>query len=325
MHFSGKRWGLALGAMLAAFAVLVAFARPAYAAEPGESGSWNEEYVGAQPLSARGHISEARNSQGLLQVWRGETNNIVWLSLNNGNPFQLRNPDGTSTATYVSPAVIPYGANEWMVFHTGTDNNIYYTIVAANSTWSGQWTAIPYQSTRNAVSATQLGTGSNGVYLVYRSSIDDRIWGTYWNGGSWENAENIGGGTSPSAPSAAWNSESGTINVVARGEDNQVWMTSGFPSTWASWSAQGGYTYTQPMIAADAQTGHMLVSYVDENSYRPYYRAYDAYRNPMGYWSQDITGYQTVYAVTLSVVGAAIYAILTGLNGAIYYKQAYYG
>src|ERR1700719_4622706 len=122
MHLPRKRWRLALMAVLAALAVSVAFAGPAFAAEPGESGTWNEEYVGSQPLAARGHMTEARNGQGdLLQVWRGETNNIVWLSFDNGQPFQFYNPDGTSTATNVSPTVVPYGSNNFMVFHTGTD------------------------------------------------------------------------------------------------------------------------------------------------------------------------------------------------------------
>jgi hypothetical protein len=160
--------------------------------------------------------------------------------------------------------------------------------------------------------------------MVYRSSTDDRIWGTYWNGGSWGNVENIGGGDSPTAPSVAWNSLAGTLNVVARGENNHVWMTSGWINDWSSWSDQGGYTYTQPTVAA-LQSGQMLVSYVDENSYRPNYRQYTANALPLEDWSQDITGWQTVNAVTLSVVYGAIYAVLTALNGYVYYKQTYKG
>jgi hypothetical protein len=45
--------------------------------------------------------------------------------------------------------------------------------------------------------------------------------------------------------------------------------------------------------------------------------------DPLGDWSQDITGWQTVNSVSLSVIGAVIYAIITGLNGYVYYKQAY--
>jgi hypothetical protein len=46
MHFLRKRWRLAFLAALAAIAVSVTFTTQAFAAEKGESGSWNEEYVG---------------------------------------------------------------------------------------------------------------------------------------------------------------------------------------------------------------------------------------------------------------------------------------
>jgi len=39
----------------------------------------------------------------------------------------------------------------------------------------------------------------------------------------------------------------------------------------------------------------------------------------------DTTNYQTNYPVVLAAYGNAIYALLTGLNGLVYYKQAYYG
>jgi len=325
VHFSWKRWRLVLVAMLAAFAVSVAFAGEANAAEPGESGSWNEEYVGTDPLSARGAVSEARNDAELLQVWRGATNNIVWLSYDNGNPFQLTNPDGTSTATYYSPTVVPYGQNSFMVFHTGTDGNIYYTTVDPESgTWNGSWLAVPSQSTNMAVSVTQLGAGSTQLYMVYHSSNDDRVWGTLFDGYGWQGAQNIGEGSSPSAPSVTYQPFTG-LTVAVRGEDNQVWMSgSGSPyNQWSPWAPQGGYTYTSPTVVANGQTGTVLVSYVDENTYRPSYRVYGVNGNPVGGWSQDITGWQTIYSVGLSVVGAAIYVLLTGQNGIVYYKQAY--
>jgi hypothetical protein len=325
VRFSWKRWRLAFVAVLATIATTVVFTGEAFAAEPGESGSWNEEYVGTNPLSARGTVSEARNGGELLQVWRGETNNIVWLSIDNETPFTLNNPDGTSTATYVSPTVVPYGTNQFMVLHTGTDNNIYYTIINPNTYEWTDWTAVPYQSSNMSVSVAQLGSGSTQLYMVYHSSNDDRVWGTLYDGYGWQGAQNIGGGSSPAAPSVAYQPFTG-LTVAVRGEDNQVWMSgSGSPyNQWSAWAPQGGYTYASPSVTSNSQTGTVLVSYVDENSYRPYYRAYGVYGNPVGDWSQDITGWQTVNAVFLSVVGAAIYAVLTGLNGNIYYKQVYY-
>lgn len=74
----------------------------------------------------------------------------------------------------------------------------------------------------------------------------------------------------------ARNNLAGTLNVVARGEDNQVWMTTGWINSWSTWSAQGGYTYVSPTVGVNSQTGNMLVSYVDENSYIHNYRAYSS-------------------------------------------------
>jgi hypothetical protein len=312
--------------VLAALALSVTFAGQALAAEPGEWGNWVEEHVGSQYLAARGTMSEARTGQGsLLQVWRGETNNIVWLSLNNGNPFQLTNPDGSSTATYFSPTVVPYGTNSFMVFHTGTDGRIYYAQVSPDYTWSGSWTAVGFgQSTNMAVSVTQVGADSTSLYMVYHSSNNDNVYGTYYNGSYWGVGRQIAGGSSPAAPSVTYNNVSG-LWAVLRGEDNQVWMANSQDTTgnsWGSWTAQGGYTYVQPTIARSG-AGPMLVSYVDENTYIPNYRTYNSIGNAMSGWSQDITYWQTIYSVGLSVVGATVYAILTGLNGNVYYKEAY--
>ena len=101
-------------------------------------------------------------------------------------------------------------------------------------------------------------------------------------------------------------------------------MLRGDGSGFGSWLPQGGDTFTGPTVAINDQTGHVLVSYVDEGAH-PNYRAFDGGGNPLGDWSQDITGYQTTYSVTLSGVGNAIYAILTGLDHLVYYKQVYNG
>jgi len=45
MRFSWKRWRLAAVAALTALAVSVALAGPAFAAEPGESGNWQNEWA----------------------------------------------------------------------------------------------------------------------------------------------------------------------------------------------------------------------------------------------------------------------------------------
>lgn len=181
-----KRWRLMLVAALAAGAMSVAFAGHALAAEPNEWNYWNNENAGGYQINTNNNISEARNGGYLMDAWRGATNNRVWLSINNGDPFTLPNPDGTYTATYVSPTVVPYSYNAFMILHTGMDGNIYWTLFfPGNSTWSGQWYRIPQQNTSvdMTVSATQIGAGTSVVYLAYHSSNDDRLWGTIFNGG----------------------------------------------------------------------------------------------------------------------------------------------
>ncbi|MDQ1742483.1 MAG: hypothetical protein QOE23_822 [Pseudonocardiales bacterium] len=89
-------------------------------------------------------------------------------------------------------------------------------------------------------------------------------------------------------------------------------------------AAQGGNTTDTPTMAASARTGTMLLSYLD-NTYRPNYRQYSPFGSPQSGSSQDITGWQTVSAVFLSVVFGDIFAILTALNGYVYYKRAFSG
>ncbi len=265
MRFSWKRWWLAFMAVLAALAVSVTFASPSFAAEPGEWGSWSPETVNNHNMqvASQGTLSEARNGGNLLEVWRGATNNQVWLSFNNGNAFTL----GGNTATYVSPTVVAWGSDSFMVFHTGTDGNIYYTPVYGDGTWEDQWIAVDWQTTNMPVSVTQLGPGSNDLYMVYRGvGNDQRVWGTRFNaadtaGGGWGDVENIGGGTSPSAPSVVWNNLAGTLNVATRGEDNQVWMNDGWIDDWNGWAQEGGTTIDTPHIAAIATTGNMMMDY----------------------------------------------------------------
>jgi hypothetical protein len=323
VRFSWKRWRLAPLAALTALAMSLALAGPAFAAEPGEWGSWGVESANGQQIYVHGTVSEARNNGNLVDVWRGETNNHVWISINNGNPITLQNPDGSYTETYYSPVVVPWESARFMIFHTGTDGNIYYTWIDPTAgNWAGSWTAIPGQSTNMAVSAAQIGNQGEDIYLVYHSSSDDRIWGTYFDGQTWGSTQNIGGGNSPAAPSVTYNNYH--LYAFARGEDNQVWMAQSydiFGQTWTGWSPQGGYTYISPEVTTNLNTGEMVVNYVDENSYRPSWRIYDSNGNPTGWWSQDTTGYQTVQAVALSWVAGAIFAILTGLNDAVWYKQ----
>jgi hypothetical protein len=326
VHFSRKRWRLALIAALAAIGLSVAFASSALAAEPGEWGSWSPETVNNHNMqvSSQGALDEARNGGNLLEVWRGATNNQVWLSFNNGYAYTL----GT-TATNVSPTVVPFGPDSFVVFHTGTDGRIYYTTVYNDGSWDNVWYVVPWQTTNMPVSVTQMGTDSYDLYMVYRGSgSDQRVWGTSFTDAGWGNAVNIAGGSSPSAPSVTWNNYLARLYVMLRGEDNQVWMTTTSGGTdaqpsWYDWEQEGGSTIDTPHIAV-VNNGYMLADYLDAN-YQVQTRTYEPYGNPItGWWQAESTYWQTRYPAQLVAYGAVIYMLLTGLDENVYYKQAYY-
>ena len=130
----------------------------------GETGAWSREIVGGgTPLNLQDLYSEARNAGHLLSVWRGATNNQVWMSLDNGFPFTIG-----GTVTFQSPTVAPFGSDSFMVFHTGDNGEIWYTQVFGDGHNSGTWTAVPGNFTNLPVSVAQMGPNSNNLYLVYR-------------------------------------------------------------------------------------------------------------------------------------------------------------
>jgi hypothetical protein len=330
--FRWAQWRLALIAALTVVAMSatlsVPFASKALASsgQPGEWNYYNPEHVGGAVLYSSSQVSEARDTDGnLLQVWRADDySGAVWMSINGNSPFTLG-----STQTAYAPTVVPWGSGGWMVFHVGGGGNIYYTHVYNNNSWDGSWFAVPGQTTATPVAAAQLGYGSRWVQLIYRSSSGpgepyyDAIWSTTYSGNSFYAPFVLGGATSPTAPAAAYNPVSRQVFVVARGTDNNVWLTSGGNNSNATWYPLDVYTYSQPSIAASSD-GNMLVSYLDTSNH-PNYRAYNSGGYPLDSFTQDITGWQTFAPVFLSVVGQAIYAILTGYNNQVYYKEAYSG
>jgi hypothetical protein len=328
VKFLSRRWRTALVALIAAFAVSLAVAGTASAAQPGESGNWAPEtFNGVTPISTPLTMGEARQGLTIVDVWRGETDNHVWISENHGEAFQIG-----STATNFAPTVVPWGSTRFMIFHVGTDNHIYYTWIdpSMGQEAAQGWVAVPGQTTTRQVSVTQLGLGDWSLYMVYRSSTDDRIWGTLFNSGagdfpaqnSWIRTTNIGGGLSPSAPSVTYSPSSGRIYAAARGDDNQVYLNSAndLIFNWGTWEAEGGATVDQPTIAAAQNNdGDLLVSYRDTNSHINYGLFNEG--GTFNGWQQDITNWQTLSPAFLSVANDVIYALVTGRDNIAYWKQ----
>jgi hypothetical protein len=274
---------------LTALAVL-ATATPGFAqiitSGGGEGGSFTAENVDGA-LELQGLYSEARNAGHLLAVWRGATNNQVWMSLDNGKPFTIG-----GTVTFVDPTVAPFGSDSFMVFHTGDEGNIFYTQVFGDGTNSGTWTSVPGNFTNLSVSVAQMGTNSNDLFLVYRGLGNDlRVWGTWYDGqtNTWAAADNISGGSGNGAPGIAMNNATNQLIITLQGTDNQLWMTHQTlgASSWNSWTPMGEFTGATAHSAACAN-GNMVVSVVDpDNNSEPAYAKFDGFGNRTGPWTED--------------------------------------
>jgi hypothetical protein len=285
----------------------VATATPGFAQLPGGGGSPNQEKVGGQALFLQGTYSEARNAGHLLSVWKGFTNNQVWMSLDNGTPFTIG-----GTVTFDSPAVTAFGSDSFMVFHTGDQGNIFYTQVFGDGHNDGTWTAVPGNFTNLSVSVAQMGTNSNNLFMVYRGLGNDlRVWGTWYDGqtNTWATAENISGGLANAAPGVAMNNATNQLIVTAQGTNNQLWMTHQTlgASSWSGWADMGVNTTGSPYSVA-CPNGNMVVSILDGNE--PEYAKFDGWGDQLTGWFLDRSA--TIgWPVQLTANGNDVFSLAT--------------
>lgn len=349
MRYFWKRWRLALVAMISACALSAAFAGTALAAEPGEQGGWAHESVGGANLRTVTTLAEARDQSGnYLRVWRGAlpTQNpvtggpqadVVWASYDGGPAVRA---GLTQATTYYAPAVtaIGGGGGQFMVFHTGTDGHIYYSRLSVDSgnggstqVWGG-WTAVPDQTTNNAVSAAQLTPGGQNVYLVYHSATDNHIWGTVYNGveDSWAHTVIIGNGAEGLGAPSVGSNGNGLMSAII-GTDRNVWVGQAVLSQddndviWGNFANSNTPSNIPPTVGGNMQTGDYLVGIVNTTGV-PAYGRYGPFGFPLETnWSRDITGWVTNNRETLVAIGAIFYAILTGLDGDAYNKVVWNG
>jgi hypothetical protein len=326
---------LAIAFQLTALALL-ATPSEAFAQLPGEWSNYTSEHVGGGNLFLDFTYSEARNGGHLLSVWRscvcgGNTNIPVVMSLDNGRPFQIG-----VTASNVSPTVVPWGPNAFMVFHTGTDGNIWFTPVYGDGSNSGTWYNVPGNTTQMPVSVAQMGTDSYNLYMVYRGfGNDPRVWGTWFGGpNGWSTPENISGGLANTAPAVVMNNVTNNLFVTVQGTDNQLWMTNQPLGAigWNSWTPLGIDTFDTPHAAATAD-GNMVVSILNapgsSGNAQPEYAKFDRWGNRQSGWSTDTSGQKTFWAVQLAANGNFVYSLITKMDGLAQYagawKQVYDG
>jgi hypothetical protein len=352
-----KRWRLALVAMIAAFAVSVAFAGAANATsgEPGENNFWTHETINndALNLQTQTTVGEARYDNGNeLRVWRGNTPtqntdgspraDQVWAAYQQaqtttgGFPVQAGR---TPASTYLAPSAVTWtdpnnGHQSFMVFHVGTDRHIYYTWYDPSvNIWSiAGWQQVPNQTTNAAVGVTQIA--GSGIYMVYHSDSDNRFWGTQFNGtfgssAAWSPPIVIGNGAQGfGAPSIAWN-RAGHMLAAIRGLDNNLYL--GIANSngvggyfWSNFGRQPVQTYNGVTVAYNPGSAAYLVSYIATDGV-PTYGVFDYGLNPRCTFSTDITGWRTNVATTLIAIGVAFYVVFTGQDNNAYFKQAWNG
>jgi hypothetical protein len=302
---------------------VVATATPSFAQfilGVGQGGNWTAESADGN-LKLQGVYSEARNAGHLLSVWRGATNNQVWMSLDNGSAFTIG-----GTVTFESPTVVPFGSDSFMVFHTGDQGNIYYTQVFGDGDNDGTWTAVPGNFTNLPVSVAQMGTNSNNLFLVYRGLGNDlRVWGTWYDGqtNTWAAADNISGGSANTAPGVAMNYATNELIVTAQGTDNQLWMTHQAlgASSWNSWSPMGVSTFNTPHSVACAN-GNMVVSIITGNNDAEFAK-FDGFGDQESAWAEDAESDPFSSGVQLTANGNSVFA-LTNFEGGGFWRGPIY-
>jgi hypothetical protein len=337
-----KRWRSPALSLLTVLTVFTVFANSKgfAASQPsqvGESSHYTPEQIGENAdgveLSTPDEYREARNNGHIVTAWRGASDNRVWVCFDN-----LFNVTFGNTATDVSPTVVPYGAGSFMLLHTGVNGGIYYTIINPppadwsgdpEELWNGQWQDVPGETTNMPVSAAPVirnGVNIAQVQIAYRGSgTDTLVYGAWWDPSDsrWNYEGDLAGGRALSAPSVAYNSRQNTFVVLARGLDNQVWMTSQeFTSaTWRNWISLNFTTIAQPNITSNVN-GYSEISVLGTDNH-PRFATFDPEMDQLTDWTVDTTGFQTNNSIPLVANGETIYSLITGLDGIGRWKEVY--
>jgi Astacin (Peptidase family M12A) len=157
-----------------------------------------------------------------------------------------------------APAIASWGTNRLDVFVRGADNQLYWkkctaSCNGAGGTWSA-WQAIKGGTFKGKPTVVSRASGYLDVFV---HGMDDRLWGIesindVWSG--WYLVNVPTGGTlkwdanCPDCSSPAAGSRgSGTIDVMVRGLDDEMWITTWTGgSTWTSFAPVGGVLSSSP-------------------------------------------------------------------------------
>ncbi len=199
-----------------------------------------------------------------IAVRRGSTLYIKsWTTAGGYTSWQSLGTPGSSPAS--APAIASWGPNRLDVFVRGTNDQLYWKKCTANcsgsaGTWSG-WSAIAGGTFRGKPTAVGREVG---VVDVFMHGMDDKLWGVELMNDSW-------GGfyLATAAGSLKWDANcpdcsspavmsrgAGKLDVLIRGQDDQMWVTSwASPApAWGGYSAVGGVITSSPTGIARARS-----------------------------------------------------------------------
>lgn len=262
--------------------MLIAISSPASAA-PGEESTPHLERAQGGIVQSIDRAAEAYNGGNHLTAWRGLDNNGIYMSINNGNIIRVSATDGT----YAPPWVVAYRTG-WLVFHTGTDGQIFAAGVLPDGSTNG-WLAVPGIRTNPVQGVAATAINGNEIFLVHRGVSDGRIYGNFFINGAWSNPQIVGdaGTQTLDSPGITFNSANQRIYVTHRGLDGRVYLTwqeygSG---TWSGWRDLGGNIQGQPVIAALASGSMQLAVLGTDN--RVWLAETDSRGEPVVSWVQE--------------------------------------
>ncbi|MFF4815271.1 hypothetical protein ACFY2K_11845 [Kitasatospora sp. NPDC001309] len=306
---------------------------PAYASQPGESGSWQFETAGGSRIQSADSISESRSQANVLvQVWR-TFNNAIMISVNHGPATEM--PGAT---TYAEPQVVFSSQNGptslFWVFHTGTNGYVFYTPVSAtpNSqtyTPQGLWNQVPNGvATPNELRVSVIPLPRQNLFLSFRGASSNEIWTIFFDGSRWANPTIVPGARSPRTGMVAIGGEIGlggdsfrnVIILAWTGTDrraNVIRQTYG-QSTWRNHEILGDMLGDDTIVAMSG-TGRGQIGLSHNN--RVSLATINEDSGWDGTWSQESTAH-VAYHFNLFAYAAAVYLVTAYGNGYVDWKQS---
>ncbi|MER8101119.1 hypothetical protein [Kitasatospora sp. NPDC094016] len=328
MNSVRTRWRLAAVTVTTALAVLMFSNSSAYAVAPGESTRWANEIEDNVPVAASGIMGEARaDNSDLIQVWRGADNANMYLSLDHGRPMTL------AGQTNASPQVVYVGGTQFMLFHTGTNGFIFFSVLRVNVANNGQrylqigdWRQVGNDArTNDGRPVAAVALPHNNVYMAYHGANSNEIWGMTFNipGNYWDAPLRTFGATSDSSPSLAFSPNNNHILLAYRGTDNRVnVIRANYQSQqWYGRSILDGVlTDSQPAIGItpngwgqvavrEQGTGLLHMEDISDTGAR-------------GSWVRESNSFTSPYGPRLIMDAYRAYLVATAWGGYVFWKQS---